>query len=453
MSSIRRFLVVVLLATITLINFLAALHGFRTSMAEAEQLFDTQLADIAGVLAVTAGGPVPVNESAEDGNSILFQVWRGTQLESASGAAPAEPLAPLTAGYADVNFAGYRWRTFSRYEPAGNHWLIVAQRTDVRFKLAESMILQSVLPIILGLPLVGLLVWFVVGRGLSPLRDLAAEMAGKRSDDLSPVSSNDPPQELAVLVESINDLLQRLSATFERERRFAADAAHELRTPISVLNVQLHNLLRDAEGNDTQLRSLQTAVERMGHSVEQVLMLYRTTPEQFAARFVQLDLAGLAREVIAGLYPQLEAQRQQIELVADSVALRGDSFAVQTLLKNLIENASKFSGAGGEIRVILEQGPAGVVLTVEDNGPGIPTDQHDKVFERFFRVGGHSSDLGDGAGVPGSGIGLAIVQHIADIHGAVISLGESGFTSGLAVTVTFPAAPPAAPPAAQGSAA
>jgi two-component system sensor histidine kinase QseC len=443
-SSIRRFLVVVLLATITLINFLAALHGFHTSMTEAEQLFDAQLADIAGVLAVTAGGPVPVNESAEDGNSIMFQVWRGTQLESASGDAPAEPLAPLTAGYADVNFAGYRWRAFSRYEPAGDHWLIVAQRADVRFTLAESMILQSVLPIILGLPLVGLLVWFIVGRGLSPLSDLAAEMADKRSDDLSPVSSNDPPQELAVLVESINDLLRRLSATFERERRFAADAAHELRTPISVLNVQVHNLLRDAEGNDTQLRTLQTAVERMGHSVEQVLTLYRTTPEQFAARFVQLDLAGLAREVIAGLYPQLEAQRQQIELVADSVAMRGDSFAVQTLLKNLIENASKFSGSDGEIRVILEPGPAGVVLTVEDNGPGIPTDQHDKVFERFFRVGGHSSDLGDGTGVPGSGIGLAIVQHIADIHGAVISLGESGFTSGLAVTVTFPAALPTA---------
>jgi two-component system sensor histidine kinase QseC len=140
-SSIRRFLVVVLLATITLINFLAALHGFRTSMTEAEQLFDAQLADIAGVLAVTAGGPVPVNELAEDGNSIMFQVWRGTQLESASGDAPAAPLAPLTAGYADVNFAGYRWRAFSRYEPAGDHWLIVAQRADVRFTLAESMIL------------------------------------------------------------------------------------------------------------------------------------------------------------------------------------------------------------------------------------------------------------------------------------------------------------------------
>jgi two-component system sensor histidine kinase QseC len=444
-SSIRRFLVVVLLATITLINFLAALHGYRTSMAEAELLFDAQLVDIAEVLAVTASGPAAgtelISTMAPNGSMqrIAFQVWRGGVLESSSGvggADLAESIAPLSEGYADVNFGGYRWRAYSRYVTTGDRWLIVAQRADVRFTLAESVILESILPIILGLPLVGLLIWVIVGRGLNPLRDLASEMGNKRSDDLSPVTNSEPPQELAVLIDSINGLLGRLDAAFEREKRFAADAAHELRTPISVLKVQLHNLLRDVDGDATQLRSLQAAVERMGHSVEQVLMLYRTTPDQFAASLVQLDLASLARQVIAALYPQLEAKHQQIELLADRAPMQGDAFAIQTLLTNLIENASKYSGENGEIRVVVGRTNAGIKLTVEDSGPGIPADQYDKVFQRFYRVGSDRHN----SGVPGTGIGLAIVQHIAEIHGATISLGGSVFATGLAVNVEFPAA-------------
>lgn len=436
---------VVLLATITLVNFFAALHGYRTSMAKAEQLFDAQLADIAEVLVVTAGGherdSVSNSSIAEHANSITFQVWQGGALLMSSGDAstlPDKPIAPLAAGYADVNFAAYRWRAFSRYVPGDDRWLIVAQRADVRFTLAESVILESILPIILGLPLEALLIWIIVGHGLRPLRDLASEMGDKRSDDLGPVTDSDPPQELAALIHSINDLLRRLDASFQRERRFAADAAHELRTPISVLKVQLHNLLRDSGGDDAQLKSLQAAVERMGHSVEQVLMLYRTSPDQFAASFVMLDLAGAARQVVADLYPQLEAQRQQIELIGDHAPLRGDAFAIKTLLSNLIENASKYSGAGGEIRVIVESKGAGALLTVEDNGPGIPADQYDRVFERFYRVGGDRHD----SGVIGSGIGLAIVQHIAEIHGASIRLGASSLASGLAVTITFPDAVP-----------
>jgi two-component system sensor histidine kinase QseC len=436
MSSIRRFLVVVLLATITLISFLAALHGYRTSMAEAEQLFDAQLADIAAVLSLTATGPVTM-PNPEDTTSIIFQVWRGGVLESYSGSESAEqtqPMAPLQAGFADANFAGYRWRTFSRYVADGDRWVIVAERLDTRFTLAESIILESVLPTILVLPLAGLLIWLIVGRGLAPLRDLASEMSAKRSDDLSPLADSDPPQEMAALIDSVNGLLRRLAASFERERRFAADTAHELRTPISVLKVQLHNLLTNCEDDAAPLEELQVSVERMGHSVEQVLMLYRTAPDQFAARFVELDVASLTRQVIAELYPKIEAQHQQIELVADEVTMQGDAVAVQTLLINLIENASKYSGDGGAIRVALEASPGAVKLSVEDSGPGIPTDQRAKVFERFYRGSADRNHMS----VPGSGIGLAIVQHIAEIHGATIHMGEPQSLTGLAISVVFP---------------
>jgi two-component system sensor histidine kinase QseC len=237
---------------------------------------------------------------------------------------------------------------------------------------------------------------------------------------------------LRVLTESINDLLRRLEDSFDRERRFAADAAHELRTPISVLKVQLHNALRDAP-EQASLKTLQASVQRMERSVEQVLMLYRTAPDQYAANFVELDLAGLARQVIAELYPQLEIRQQSIELVGSHFMMRGDSFALRMLLVNLIGNASKYSGDNCEIRVSLKEIGNVLELKVEDSGPGIPPEQRDKVFERFYRIGGDRQD----SAIPGTGIGLAVVKHVADIHGATIELGASDFASGLAVMVRF----------------
>jgi two-component system sensor histidine kinase QseC len=172
----------------------------------------------------------------------------------------------------------------------------------------------------------------------------------------------------------------------------------------------------------------------MEHSVEQVLMLYRTAPDQFGANFEHVDIVALARKVIADIYPQLEAQQQQIEMAGEHALVQGDSFAITTLLTNLIQNASKFSGEGGRIRVKLESPANSVILTVEDNGPGIPADQYDKVFERFYRIGSDRRETE----VEGSGIGLAIVRHVADIHKADIKLGPSEFTTGLAVTIAFP---------------
>ena len=436
MSSILRFLVVVLVATITLINFLAALHGYRSSMAEAELLFDEQLADIAGVMTTMVAGSQQGAATALDNSSIAYQVWRNGVLESSSGNIPAEPITPFEPGYLDVNFAGFRWRTYTRYLQESDHWLIVAERADMRFDVAESVIVESVLPIVLGLPLACLLTWIIVRRGLQPLSDLAQEMRVKRSDDLSPVTDTSPPRELAVLIASFNDLLARLDASFERERRFAADAAHELRTPVSVLKVELHNLLDEAELYRPQLEHLAESVERMKHSVEQVLMFYRTTPEQFRGNFRELDLASIAREVVADLYPQLESRGQAIKVMADSAPMSGDSFTLQTLVSNLVENASKFSGEGGRIKVAVRPSADRVQLVVEDNGPGIPPEQHDRVFERFYR--GEDGHQDSAAG--GSGIGLAIVQHVADIHHAKIALEDSSFGTGLGVYIDFPAA-------------
>lgn len=427
MNSIRRFLIVVLLATTILANLLAAGYGYRSSMAEAEQLFDIRLAEIAGVLAATPPG---YYRSATGDSAIAFQIWQDGKLEGYSANVPLEPIAAFETGYSDVRIGGFQWRAFARYFEDTGRWILVAESSDIRSMLADNIILDSLLPIVVALPFYGLLIWIIVGWGLRPLDELAKRMRVKRSDDLSPVSGINPPAELSVLVGSINDLLKRLDASFERERQFAADAAHELRTPISVLKLKLHNLLREAREDKTQILSLQGAVERMERSVEQVLMLYRMSPDQFVARFTDVDLADLAQQTIADIYPQLEERKQQIELSATPALVAGDAFALQTLISNLIENASRYSGEGGKIKVTVDDRGDSILLTVEDSGPGIPAEHRDRVFERFYR-GQHDYDSS------GSGIGLAIVKNICNIHGAEISLGESGFDSGLAVSVAF----------------
>jgi two-component system sensor histidine kinase QseC len=432
MTSIRRYLIIALLLVLALINTAAAFFGYQSSMVEAEKLFDDQLMSIASVLAEIPPGSY---QPAVDDNSTAYQIWRRQTLVASSTNAPGEPIAPLTEGFSDVEFGGMRWRAFAGYVPDTKRWVIVTQTFDIRQVLANNIVLDSILPMFISLPLLGFMIWIIVGRGLRPVDDLANAMANKRSDDLNPVQYVETPVELAGLVNSINDLLRRLSSAFERERQFAGDAAHELRTPISVLKVQLHNLLQETGRDDPKLRALEEAVERMNRSVEQVLMLHRMSPEQVMNKFVAVDLTALAREVIAEIYPQLEALEQKVELVGDISLVTGDAGALKALLLNLVENGSRYGGEGGFIRVTIAGQSDGTDLIVEDNGPGIPLEHRERVFERFYR-GERDS------GPPGTGIGLAIVKNIADIHGAEISLGESTFDSGLSVRVRFRGAGP-----------
>ena len=456
MKSIRIFLLVALLSTITLVNFIAALHGYRASMAEAQQLFDRQIAATARLLAtLPVADHVPLIVSENDLQA--FQVWAAEgHLLLRSDNAPQAPMGDRQQGYSEQNFSGYRWRVYS-YPGVNGRWIQVAERVDLRYRLADEVVLQSVLPILLGLPLAGLLIWLVIGRGLSSLRNLAAELRNKRAEDLSPLALEAPPEELQPLVRSTNALLQRLQASFDRERRFSADAAHELRTPISALRVHADNLARELSENAQRrdgtappesLQQLQSSIERMAHLVEQMLNLVRMTPEHYPARFEAIDMHRLARDVIAELYPAFAGKQQEVELRGESALVQGDRFALVVLLQNLLNNASKYTPEGGCVLVTVQaegQGKAqaeaqAIVLQVEDSGPGISPGEHKRVFERFYRVGGdrHASQA------TGCGLGLSIVQHIAELHHAGIRLTDSSLGNsqmpGLAVEVRFPAA-------------
>jgi two-component system sensor histidine kinase QseC len=434
MNSIRVFLVVVILAVITLFLFLAALRGYQSSMLEAERLFDKQLLDTARLIANIHTEHTARNIGSDA--SLAFQVWQGQQRIAGSSNAPDTPIGPLQHGFDYANFSGYRWRTAAYLDPASGNWILVADRADLRYALAENVILESLFPTLIGLPVIGVLIWLIVTGGLRPLRTLARELANRQADDLSPLAIAAPKRELEQIVASCNGLLQRLETALLRERQFASDAAHELRTPIAALKLEVYNLIESPGTDHALARELERTVERLGHIVEQILDLYRSSPDRYNATFERLDLSALAREVLAETFDSFEARDQRIEFDGEPCPIDGDRFALRTLLQNLLSNANKYTPSGGQVRVSVQHFEDNAVLRVEDSGPGIAEDERAMIFDRFYRIGRDRHPSGQ----PGCGLGLAIVQRLVELHHGRIRVGRSRFDSGTAFEVSLPSA-------------
>lgn len=436
MTSIRRFMVIVLLATITLLNFLAALHGYRSSMEKSQQLFDKQLSNIAqllvGLNAIENDGIITAQEKNE---GIAYQIWNDSgELVRRSMAMPEELLLPLKEGYSYVNYDGYRWRTLVRNHPPLHQWVVVLERTDIRYALAEEVVLTSVLPIVAELPVIGVFIWLIIGWGLRPLRRLANELGDKDPQDLTPLVESNVPKELTELIDSSNGLLYRLNQSFEREKRFSGDAAHELRTPISALKIHLYNLRKIVPEENESLQFINVSVDRMSHLVEQMLALYRTTPDKFSRNFQKFDFYEMTQKQSIDQYHGFAEKNQSIELAGDHCVVLADEFSLKVLVKNLLDNANKYTPEGGKIKLSIVNDGGELVLTVDDSGEGIDPALYGRVFERFYRVHGdqHNSN------VMGCGLGFSIVQHIVELHKGAIKLGHSCFDSGLKVTVSLP---------------
>lgn len=435
MISIRRYLVTLLIAFLTLTSFLAALQSYRESSAQAQRLFDEDLKALAA--SVLAPYLQTNTELAVDFNTAnAIQLWQGNTLLYHSAQTPSTALS-LEDGYSEQNFAGKRWQTFRQTN--ADFTVIVAQPLQDRLALSDQVVLASIYPVVLSLPVQALLIWLLVGRGLRPLLELARQLTQKKADDLTPLTLEQTPQELDQMLSSTNQLLARLDDAFAREKRFAADVAHELRTPLAVLQVNLHNAQQHwkeagVSDPDQIMVALQDGVRRMSALIEQIMLLNRTNPAHFSAQLQSLDLASLCREVVAELYPQIELRQQQIALDGeDSVRLDGDAFALKLLLLNLVGNASKYTPDGGQIQLLLARNAQTVSLIVEDSGPGIAPEEYQRVFERFYRVGGDRHQSGQ----PGSGLGLAIVRDIALLHQGSLTLGRSAL-GGLCVKLELP---------------
>ena len=434
--SIRRYLTLILLSVITLVTFAAAIQGYRSSMTKATDVFDNELRLLTHVLVNVSNLGTDTNNQHAN-TAFVYQIWQQQELLVSSHPQLNKPISEFIDGFAEHNFLAQRWRTYTQFFAAQNKWVIVAQPLNRRFELAEDMILAAVTPLIVSIPLLAIIIFLVVSRGLRPLRLLSDNLRAKKADDLSPLQTQKQMNELSPVLETLNQLFERLDAAFMRERRFASDAAHELRNPLSVLKINAHNLALDITDNSPMqinMQYLQQGIERMSHVVEQILLLNRTNPEQYQGKFIQLDTTNLCQTVIASLFPQIDAKNQEVELIGKSAPILGDAFAMGILLQNLLSNASKYSPEGSQISVSIRDSKQHVIIQVEDSGPGIDESEFQRVFERFYRVGGdrHVSNT------PGCGLGLAISRHIAELHQAKIKLGRSTRLKGLSVEVIMP---------------
>jgi two-component system sensor histidine kinase TctE len=387
---------------------------------------------------------VQMLQSRESGR--VYYLVTGPQKEYITGEPdlppPSDPVSDRV-NYYDDDYQGKPVRIVALQLPVetgkeqGLVMVQVAENRSARAEFARLILLRMALPQALLILFAAILVWYAVGRGLAPLSTLRREIETRSHRDLSALPEEQAPQEVRPLIRAMNDLLQRLSKTLAAQQRFIADAAHQLRTPVAGIKTQTELALRQSPSGDAQttLRQLQTATEQTTRLINQLLSLARAEPGvERTLTAERLNLSTLGREATTEWVPRALARDIDLGFDGgeDSTMIAGDAFLLREMLNNLLDNAIRYTQAGGQVTVRVAPEGDRFTLSVEDNGPGIPESDRERVFERFHRL--------LGTGVDGCGLGLAIVREIAQSHGADVSLGPGAAGRGTLVKISFPKA-------------
>ncbi len=430
MKSIRTTLLIWLMASLAIGLGLAAWLTYRQARQEANEIFDYQMQQIAFSLPRRAFSPLDPGPALDPSNSIVIQIWdsNGLRIYGSHIDGVIPPWAKL--GFSIVQSSHGDWRVFGAQ--VGETVVQIAQPLQVRSLLAAGIALRTVAPLLILFPVMALLIWIAVGRGLVPILRVTGEVKRRDAHSLSPLESRTLPEEIAPLVTALNDLLARVDQSLAAQRAFVADAAHELRSPLTALQLQSQLVARAKNDDERQaaLSDLQAGLVRTGHTVQQLLTLARQEPGAFAQSSEPVHLDELARTAVANF--ALQAQTHGLDLGlehADTVTIQGQAEALGILLNNLIDNALRYTPAPGRIDVTIRRTSHGAELRVDDSGSGIPEEELPRVRDRFYRVPGTETQ--------GSGLGLAIVQQIATTHGAKLHLANRD-GGGLSAWVVFP---------------
>ncbi|MGI4985475.1 MAG: ATP-binding protein [Janthinobacterium lividum] len=462
MRSIRRVLLAWLLAIVLIGVVLAGILIYRQARAEANALFDYQLQQTAAALPSEPFSSV-LGGHASQGEGVVIQIWSrdGAQLYYSHPRAPLAPRAEL--GFSTEHTPVGEWRVYSAI--VGDNVVQLAQPMAIRDLLAAETAWRTVWPLLVLLPVLGLGVWLIVGRGLRPLSRLAHALEARRPEAVDPLPDRRLPGEIRPVVHALNGLLQRLSGALDTQKAFVADAAHELRTPLAALRIQAQLLERatDPAARDEALADLHQGVARATRLVEQLLSLARAeaggdagaparavhdgkrdgegemTPEASAvlpwasARVpgkgaragsgASVDLLPLIEACVLALTPLAIEKGVDLGIEgAVATSIPGDGEALRVMLGNLLDNAVKYTPPGGRVDVSTGRRDAQAFIEIVDTGPGIAPGERERVFDRFYRSPEHGAR--GQAPEQGSGLGLAIVRHIVDRHGARIVLAD-----------------------------
>jgi two-component system, OmpR family, sensor kinase len=434
--SLRGRLLWFLLAAISIAAVAQASIAYRTALANADQIFDYHMQQMA--LALRSSAPLANTEATAgiereaENNELMVQVWTPDGVQTFRTISSARLPQHAVLGFSNVNENNTTYRVFSIQ--TATQTLQVAQDMAVRRNMAGNMALRTVGPIAVMMPILMLVVWWVVSGSLEPVARVRSQVAARQADDLSPVSEAGLPDEVLPLVQELNLLFGRVKTAFDAQQHFVADAAHELRTPLAALKLQALSLER-AESDDARavaVGRLTAGIERATRLVEQLLVLARQEgSDASGAKDQQVNLADIARRAVADMAGAAQGKGVDLGLQqADEAVVNGQGDALMVLMRNLVDNAIKYTPEGGTVDVTVSANAQGARLLVEDSGPGIPTEERERVFDRFYRIAG--SEAG------GSGLGLAIIKAIAERHGATLALGESERLGGLSVAIEFP---------------
>jgi two-component system, OmpR family, sensor kinase len=433
MHSIRRQLLVWLLALVIVGVGFAGWLIYRQALAEANELFDYQLEQIAAALPSEPFSSVLQSNSDSD-EGVVIQIWNrnGVLMYYSHPRVPLAPHAEL--GFSTETTPRGVWRVYSAI--VGDNVVQLAQPLSIRNRLAAGVAWRTLWPLVLLLPLLGVAVWVIVGRGLAPLQRVTRALDTRHPEALDPLPDNRLPAEVRPVVDALNGLLERLATALDTQKAFVADAAHELRTPLAAVQIQSQLVARakDDVSRKEALADLQAGITRATRLAEQLLALARSEPDGKSAT-TPVDLHALLDDCV-GAYVLL-AQQRGVDLgieANEAATINGDANALRVMFSNLIDNATKYTPRGGRVDVSLQLDQGQPLVRIADSGQGIPADERERVFDRFYRVGfGASRARTD---VAGSGLGLAIVRRIALQHDATVTLSESE-TGGLLVSVRF----------------
>lgn len=438
--SLRRRLLGLLLGGVTAGWVAALVFTYLDAHHEIDELFDAQMVQVAQTLLALASEYDDDDDIARlesDGHKyqkkFVFQLWDADgHLLLRSPGAPTIPLARKDGFSESDGHDEKRWRYYSQWDEEGQLRVQIGENHHVREALAQQIAGRLLIPALFGLPLLGLWIWFATRRGLAPISAIARQVAERAPDHLAPVIPIEAPGEIRPLVDAMNTLFARVSDALEKERRFTADAAHELRTPLAaiVAQSQVAQRARDTSERDHALGQLAIGARRASHLVEQLLTLARLDPTS-GLQLGPVRIDTLAAEVCADHGPAALEKHIALELdVSAPATVIGNEAMLRVLLRNLLDNALRYTPEGGRVDVAVTVESAGVTLLVSDSGPGIPVVERQNVLRRFYRLAGQEKE--------GSGLGLSIVARIAELHGAWLELVDGQGASGLAVRLFFP---------------
>jgi len=446
--SLQTRLILLVMSAVLLFGLLAGYESYDNALHEADEIFDAQLAHFAQNLMIVAAHTDSNDEEIEHmldpsfelQKIVVFQVWSTNTTPPKSLFRSSNIPVTIAAkipdeGFSDVEVDGQRWRYFRQREAQRGFDVLVGENDKDRHELAQKVAWGNITPFLVGLPLLAFFTMLAIHFGLRPLRKLTESLRLLSPEQLSPITVHDAPKEIAPVINALNSLLGRIARTIENERRFTADAAHELRTPIAALHAQIQaaqlsdNKAERIEGLDKALQG----ANRMTHLVGQLLTLSRVDELSQPINLEPVNLVDLTRECCAELGEN--ALSKNIEIGFSSEAhpvLAGLPDMLRIMLRNLLDNAIRYTPQGGRVEVALHLADDGrqVELEISDSGIGVTDAQLASLGQRFNRINQSVAD--------GVGLGLSIVQRIAEIHRAKITFDHAAILGGLSVRVCFP---------------